>query len=464
MRNLLIVMALALLASCSAGDVVKVSGVVENSTDSKVEVFYYKNFITNDTEMVEVELDENNAFTAEISLKEASMVNVRNSRRMVPLYLHPGSEVHVHFDAGDMDAVAQISGDKVLESNVLLNYEAEVGSKYLQQMVLMQAAEYYPHAFRVYANEIREEKMGFLESHENFSALDPAFVSLMRNRTESEQYALLMDYPAYYRHYSDDPQPIPDDFYSFMDEVEFRDEYTNTRAYVAFAGSYLRTRVQQLVQDGDERPRDEITFEVAQNQIGGKTRDIVLAESVVSGLSFGDFEKGVANYEKFLALNPHPDVAQIVTEKHDAAMELAPGELAPDFTLTDINGQEVSLSDFLGKVVYLDFWASWCGPCMQQVPFAKELKKRMEGQDDLVFLYISVDTDEDAWRRKVDEEEIRGVHLNVPGFAHDVPQTYQLRGVPTFYLIGRDGRIFDNRPPRPSFPNVDEVLLAALAQ
>ncbi len=101
---------------------------------------------------------------------------------------------------------------------------------------------------------------------------------------------------------------------------------------------------------------------------------------------------------------------------------------------------------------------------MQQVPYARELKKRMEDHDDLVFLYISVDTDELAWRNKVADENIRGVHLNVPGFAHDVPQNYNLRGVPTFYVIGRNGRIFDNRPPRPSNPRVDEVLLSALAQ
>jgi len=144
-------------------------------------------------------------------------------------------------------------------------------------------------------------------------------------------------------------------------------------------------------------------------------------------------------------------------------MALAPGQPAPEFTLTDINGNQVSLSDFAGKVVYLDFWASWCGPCMREVPFAKELKKRMANQPDIVFLYISVDTDETAWRNTVAQQQIQGVHLNVPGFDHEVPQTYNLRGVPTFFLIGRDGKIINNRPPRPSNPEIDQVLNNALA-
>ena len=140
-----------------------------------------------------------------------------------------------------------------------------------------------------------------------------------------------------------------------------------------------------------------------------------------------------------------------------------PGKPAPDFTLLDINGNEVSLSDFRGKVVYLKFWASWCGPCMRQVPPAAELKKRMANQPDLVFLYVSIDTDNNAWRSTVDAHGITGIHMVTPGRERGAPALYQVKWIPTFYIIGRDGNIFDNRPPQPSEPNVDEVLLRALA-
>ncbi|HAJ99238.1 MAG TPA: hypothetical protein DCM62_04360 [Bacteroidales bacterium] len=100
---------------------------------------------------------------------------------------------------------------------------------------------------------------------------------------------------------------------------------------------------------------------------------------------------------------------------------------------------------------------------MREVPFAKELKKRMENQADLVFLYISVDVDDAAWRSTVEQHQIQGVHLNVPGFEHEVPKAYNLQGVPTFFLIGRDGTIISNSPPRPSNPAIDQVLLDALA-
>jgi thiol-disulfide isomerase/thioredoxin len=147
-------------------------------------------------------------------------------------------------------------------------------------------------------------------------------------------------------------------------------------------------------------------------------------------------------------------VKEIVDAEYQKVLALSPGNLAPAFNLTDITGNPVSLSDFAGKVVYLDFWASWCGPCMREVPFAKELKDRMEGYDDLVYLYISVDTDEQAWRKTVDEKEISGVHVNVPGFSHENSWAYNLKGFSDLFSDRRDGKILTTVRPTKQ-PNID---------
>jgi thiol-disulfide isomerase/thioredoxin len=115
-------------------------------------------------------------------------------------------------------------------------------------------------------------------------------------------------------------------------------------------------------------------------------------------------------------------------------------------------------------VVYLDFWASWCGPCMREMPYFRELKERLADQEDLVYLYISIDTDEQAWRNSVERNQITGVHLNTPGRERGVPAMYNVKWIPSFFIIGRDGNIYDNRPPKPSDPEIDQALLEALAQ
>ncbi len=470
MRTIWIILIALLFAACSQekkADFVTISGVVENPAGDEVEIFFYTDMVANNTESVKVSLDENNAFLAELPLESANFVYVHIPRRTLRLFLSPGADIQISFDASDMDQMPLLTGTGYLESRFLLEYNNEIEAKYGMMAVLSKAGEKDPAAYTEYIKGIYEEAISFMEQDARFEDLDPDFVSLMRASIRYEKYSRLMDFPPARAHFAPEraDEEIPDGFYDFLESAkQFSDDYLRSRAYVSFLQSYLNFRVRQLE---EEEPLDswaQAQFDIAMEHFSGKSRELVLAQVVHSALNFGDFKEATAMYEEFMAITEDDHMRKVVQETFEAAQVLAPGNPAPGFTLTDINGETVSLEDFRGQVVYLDFWASWCGPCMQQVPYAKELKARMAEHDDLVFLYISVDTDEAAWRRTVDNHEIQGVHLNVSGFDHPVPSSYNLRGVPTFYLIDREGMIFDNRPPRPNNERIDEVLLSALNQ
>lgn len=470
MRIIWILMIAIFVAACSQekqADSVRISGTVENPAGDEVEIFFYTDMVANNTESVKVSLDENNAFAAELPLQQSNFVYVHIPRRTLKLYLSPGADIQLTFDASDMDQLPLLAGTGYVESSFLLTYNKEIEAKYGMMAVLSKAGEKDPTAYTDHIKGIYNEAISFMEEDARFEDLDPDFVSLMRANIRYEKYGRLMDYLPARAHFAPEKadEDIPESFYAFLENAkQFNDAYTRSRAYVSFLQSYLNYRVRQLE---EEEPLDswaQAQFDIAMEHFSGKSRELVLAQVVHSALNFGDFKEATAMYEEFMDISEDEQLREVVQETYEAAHILAPGKPAPEFTLTDINGEEVSLNDFLGQVVYLDFWASWCGPCMQQVPYAKELKERMADQEDLVFLYISVDTDESAWRRTVDQHDIQGVHLNVPGFDHPVPASYNLRGVPTFYLIGRDGHIADNRPPRPNNERIDEVLLSALNQ
>ncbi len=447
-------------------DSVQITGTVENPAGQEIEIFYYKDFITNATEVVKAALDENNAFEAEVPMRDAQFVLMRIPRRTITLYLLPGAMVDVVFDAEDADQLPRVSGKKSLESNFLLSYNMDVERKYGMMTVMSKAGEKDPDAFREYVQEIYDEAGAYLEAYPGYEDLDPYFLSLMRTNTLYEKYGRLMDYPMARTYFSSDEQApeLPEDYYDFIQqEGLFDDAFVNARPYFSFLNKYLDYYLEHHVdEEVSMQNYGPLRFDTAKSLFTGKSLDLILSQAVISALNFGDFDQGQALYEAYLDIAGQWWPREVVKAEYEVLLALSPGNPAPDFRLKDIHGEEVSLSDFLGKVVYLDFWASWCGPCLQQVPHAKELKLRMAGQDDLVFLYISVDTDEEAWRRTVEEQAIKGVHLNVPGFNHEVPEHYNLKGVPTFYLIGRDGNIVDNRPPRPSHEGIDDVLLAAL--
>ncbi len=468
--SFLFLAAVLILAACSRheADSARITGNVENPGDTLVEVFYYTDYVTNATRSVEAELDAGNSFEAVLPMDEAAFVHLRIPRRTITLYLKPGADVNIDFDASDSDQKPDLTGRGAVESIFLLAYNMDVEKKYGQMSMLNRARELAPGEYASYVRDAYEEKTGYLNDYPQYGELEPGFVSLMETNMLFEKYNHLMEYPYIRRQFDQAGQmpDLPDSYFDFLEDDEiFGDEKAGSRAYVNFLNTYIHHHLESSDQEFDTNEEFmQARYETASRLFSGKTRDIALAGAVVSMLNFGDYNHALAFYEDFLQEASSEKYRKVVEEVYENVSRLAPGMPAPEFTLTDIDGQEVSLDDFRGKVVYLDFWASWCGPCMQQVPHARELKKRMERYDDLVFLYISVDTDEQAWRRTVSEQEIQGVHLNVPGFGHEVPQSYNLQGVPTFYLIGRDGNIIDNRPPRPSQENIDQVILAALSR
>jgi thiol-disulfide isomerase/thioredoxin len=125
----------------------------------------------------------------------------------------------------------------------------------------------------------------------------------------------------------------------------------------------------------------------------------------------------------------------------ETGTKAAVGATAPDFVLNTVDGKSVRLSDYRGQVVFLNFWATWCGPCRSEMPSIERLNKEMEGQD-FIILAVSIDGFETTQLRNM----ILPSHYSFT-VLHDpdqkVADTYLISGIPTTYIIGKDGTIVD---------------------
>jgi len=119
------------------------------------------------------------------------------------------------------------------------------------------------------------------------------------------------------------------------------------------------------------------------------------------------------------------------------ARSLTNGDPAPACVLAVLDGsRSVSLAEYRGQVVYLDFWASWCGPCRESFPFMNELQRELAGRG-LQILAVSVDKTADEARRFLARYPAQfATALDAPGAC---PAAYRLEGMPSSYVIGRDG-------------------------
>jgi cytochrome c biogenesis protein CcmG/thiol:disulfide interchange protein DsbE len=113
------------------------------------------------------------------------------------------------------------------------------------------------------------------------------------------------------------------------------------------------------------------------------------------------------------------------------------GRTAPDFAL-EMNGQQTHLSDLRGKVVVLDFWATWCPPCVEEAPSLNALQERIKSEGGVV-LGVSQDEDPDAYQKFLIEHGVNFPTYREP--AKKIPEAYGTAMIPEAYLISKDGKI-----------------------
>lgn len=144
---------------------------------------------------------------------------------------------------------------------------------------------------------------------------------------------------------------------------------------------------------------------------------------------------------------------------------LSKSAVAPAFKLPDTKGKMVRLSDFKGKVVYLDIWATWCGPCLKEMPYMERLKEKFRNKN-VEMITISIDTKVDAWLAKVAALKMEGIQLIDSNGSENskIAKDYKIHGVPHYVLIDKNGRIASAFAPRPSMEAEVEKQINELLQ
>lgn len=148
-------------------------------------------------------------------------------------------------------------------------------------------------------------------------------------------------------------------------------------------------------------------------------------------------DEGLREVKAYLALAPqgsYSDFARKLIANPDRARK----DYAPDFRLTTLQGQVLSLDQLAGRVVVLDFWATWCHPCVESVPDLKDLSKKYAGQG-LVLISVSADEKEEAWREFIEKKK-----MDWPQYWDSQGQVARMFGVhafPTYIVIDDKGII-----------------------
>ena len=400
MRSFLFIILLSIACSCSQknNDDIVVDFKVENMTYSKVAIVVSPEMIK------EMELDKHGKATCTLQ-GDVIYARLFYGEEAKNVFFRKGDRVTISFDANNFKDGMKFEGKNapVIEYLNSITYAPINPPDYERSL----------DGIMSLANEKIDEATALLKARK-LETTNPEFVKQEEGRIKYSYLVSLVMYP--------------------MGHIMFDTTYRPNEEYYS--------TLEQYVQE------DESLIDL----------DIYREFIIESALILGSKDKEISGiYNKNVARMKY--IAQhFKNDKLKQSNIAVAGKLSPDFEAKDINGKTYSLKDFKGKYLYIDMWATWCGPCKREMPYLKELEKKMEGKN-ITFLGLSTDEDKAAWEKMVKSGELSGVQLLL-GRGSQFQRDYNINGIPHFILIDPDGKIINPKTVRPSSPDAEKILNA----
>jgi len=312
----------------------------------------------------------------------------------------------------------------------------------------------------------RISDLEFLSEYESENNLPAWFMDIEKNSILYLTAGSKLGIIYYHRMaYNPDFQP-PDDYYSFVDDIQFNNpEAFLSSAYYGFLSSYY-SRNAKVDEPGFINILQRTTESIALIESGDIDLDPRIEDVLLGSWLSLLFREKYLTHSNFLqsdsileiskTLFHNEDKYKIVKGYRDSQYTklenlaiLNPGDSAPSFYLSDQNGKFYRLSDFSGKVIYVNFWATYCSPCIASIPEKNLLVEEFADQS-FELLNICLDYKPELWSSIIAEHDFAGTHLICKGnWSTNLRDQYLIQTVPHYTLIDNDGMVIANKCEKP---------------
>ncbi len=469
-RSAILLLFLFFTASTYAQDNTLVMGQLTNmGLVTEIEINVNEKYLNNEQIVYTAEINSDGRFAFPLEINEAQMVTLSYSRNRTLIYLEPNDTLEVRADANSFP-FSLTFGHRSGANNAQMKkyYEAhppETDPFQLKQyrsggtywyvntpaMERMMAAN-IPDQFRQKMNLRKQKALTdfdfFVQNNPN--ALTPQFKEFMTSEIIYDWAYHLLLYGTVYKN----KFGIKADFFEFLDEVPLQGESLGNYYYREFLKAYLCHRYISGEDTGNPYAGQ---YDLATKIFTGKPLAFIQSDMITRGFRANEVEALQRKYWDFTDHNDYPQFNNKVVDVYYNIMKYAEGSLAPDFTLADQNGQAVSLSDYKGKVIYLNFWASWCKPCMTKMAQIRSIQAKLESEG-VIFLNVSLDRQKDTWLNTLSSKGIGGVNVMANGdIESNVARSYQIKVLPLYYIIDRNG-YFASKPKEHDLIEIESLL------
>ena len=443
-RLLTLCITIALLACNkeSKVDYISFSGKIENPTARTISIYQGEDIIK------EITLEEDGTFKDTLKI-ENGYYNLGHGREIAYIYLEQGDNIKVTLDAKKFNESIKHTGIGSENNNFLVEKNLIEEKANLNFSKIFSKGE---NEFIAFTNELKSSKTELLKSKKNISE---SFRNLEQKSIDYDHLLNLQSYPANHRYFTKNENFKPSE--SLLNDLKVVDynneeDYKNFNSYKILVKNYYKDKI------GNSDTPYSIFDELSKNGFAALKEDIAMElryDISPNNKHNEDYYKGV------MALSTDDKFKKDITAKYTLIKNLVKGMPSPEFVKYENHkGGTTSLKDLKGKYVYIDVWATWCGPCIREIPALKKVEKQFHGKN-IEFVSTSIDkaAEHNKWVEMVKEKELGGTQLIADNdWNSKFVKDYAIEGIPRFILIDPQGNIVNADAPRPSSPKLIELF------
>ncbi len=399
-------------------------------------------------------------FDAPMAIKGSTVAHLLVNGHRITLYLEEGKNLGVFFDGNDPFSSMMFFEKENKENNLALQkFIRDFGFPTYKDGVFIQPSlAIDPQVYQALESRnadgrfasfvaFHQEEIKALERAKSTKNLSDAFYRFMTLRSLYQNMAYMVEFV--------DENELSNENYQKWIGTYFTSENVNNpdavdnHFYLGFLDGLGKKRAQQQSGRELDYKTDFGDFHSAltgMGELSGAVKEYAMGRLLNYYFHPKFIHMVEAEYQNFLGTCTTAAIKTTLEKNYATANRFTEGTAAPDFRLMDANGNFVSLSQYRGKLVHVAFWAKWCRNCISEMDAAKGNLEELSKDDDVVFLFISLDKRQSDWKSHRVPKEVRGTHIWGGNSEQDLRRDFGIISLPKHFMIDRNGRFVGSLP------------------